>query len=55
MAEAFHALSRFNTVLLDFDRDVWGYISVRAVQRSCTATFNAAAAANRALTYHLPR
>jgi adenylosuccinate lyase len=29
MAEAFHALSRYNTVLLDFDRDVWGYISVR--------------------------
>jgi len=28
MAEFFHALSRFNTVLLDFDRDVWGYISL---------------------------
>lgn len=26
IAEYFHALSRFNTVLLDFDRDVWGYI-----------------------------
>jgi len=27
LAELFHALARFNTVLLDFDRDVWGYIS----------------------------
>ncbi len=28
MAELFHALARFNTVLLDFDRDVWGYVSL---------------------------
>lgn len=28
MAEFFHALSRFNTILLDFDRDIWGYISL---------------------------
>ena len=28
LAEFFHALSRFNTVLIDFDRDVWGYISL---------------------------
>jgi len=28
MAEFFHALSRFNTILLDFDRDVWGYIAL---------------------------
>ncbi|POZ53817.1 adenylosuccinate lyase [Methylovulum psychrotolerans] len=28
IAEFFHALARFNTVLLDFDRDVWGYISL---------------------------
>jgi adenylosuccinate lyase len=28
IAEMFHALSRFNSVLLDFDRDVWGYISL---------------------------
>jgi len=27
IAEFFHALSRFNTILLDFDRDIWGYIS----------------------------
>ena len=28
LAEVFHAMSRFNTVLIDFDRDVWGYISL---------------------------
>jgi adenylosuccinate lyase len=28
IAEFFHALSRFNTILLDFDRDTWGYISL---------------------------
>ncbi len=28
IAEYFHALSRFNTILLDFDRDMWGYISL---------------------------
>jgi len=28
IAEFFHALTRFNTILLDFDRDVWGYISL---------------------------
>jgi adenylosuccinate lyase len=28
LAELCHALSRFNTVLIDFDRDVWGYISL---------------------------
>ncbi len=28
LAELFHALTRFNTVLMDFDRDVWGYISL---------------------------
>ncbi|MBF0181698.1 MAG: adenylosuccinate lyase [Magnetococcales bacterium] len=28
MAELFHAVMRFNTVLLDFDRDVWTYISL---------------------------
>lgn len=28
MAEFFHVLSRFNTVVLDFDRDLWGYISI---------------------------
>lgn len=28
MAELFDALARFNTVLIDFNRDVWGYISL---------------------------
>ncbi|MGX2039398.1 adenylosuccinate lyase [Methylocaldum sp. MU1018] len=28
LAEFFHALSRFNTVLIDFNRDVWGYVSL---------------------------
>jgi adenylosuccinate lyase len=28
MAELFNALSRFNTVLIDFNRDIWGYISL---------------------------
>lgn len=28
LAEFFHALARFNTVLLDFNRDVWGYIAL---------------------------
>jgi adenylosuccinate lyase len=27
VAELFHAISRFNTIILDFDRDIWGYIS----------------------------
>jgi hypothetical protein len=28
LAELFQAISRFNTVLLGFDRDMWGYISL---------------------------
>ncbi len=28
IAELFAAVGRFNTILLDFDRDVWGYISL---------------------------
>lgn len=28
IAEYFHVLSRINTILIDFSRDVWGYISV---------------------------
>ena len=27
MAEMFDAVDRFNTILIDFDRDIWGYIS----------------------------
>lgn len=28
IAELFDAVSRFNTILIDFDRDIWGYISL---------------------------
>ena len=28
MAELFHTLTRFNNILLDFDRDIWTYISL---------------------------
>ncbi len=28
IAEYFHATQRFNTILIDFDRDVWSYISI---------------------------
>ena len=28
MAELFDAIARFNTILIDFDRDIWGYISL---------------------------
>jgi adenylosuccinate lyase len=28
IAELAHALLRFNTILLDFNRDIWGYISI---------------------------
>ena len=28
MAELFDAISRFNTILIDFDRDIWAYISL---------------------------
>lgn len=28
IAELFDALARFNTILLDFDRDIWGYIAL---------------------------
>ncbi len=28
IAELFDALARFNTILIDFDRDVWGYIAL---------------------------
>jgi adenylosuccinate lyase len=28
IAEYFHAMQRFNTILIDFDRDIWSYISI---------------------------
>ena len=37
LAELFHALARFNTVLIDFDRDVWGYISLGYFKQKAVA------------------
>ncbi|MGB5737322.1 MAG: adenylosuccinate lyase [Thiohalocapsa sp.] len=37
MAELFDAIARFNTVLLDFSRDVWGYISLGYFKQSTVA------------------
>lgn len=37
IAELFHAMTRFNTVLLDFNRDIWGYISVGYFKQKTTA------------------
>jgi len=28
MAEYFHSMNRFNTILIDFCRDIWGYVSL---------------------------
>ncbi len=28
MAEYFHSINRFNTILIDFCRDIWGYVSL---------------------------
>ena len=28
MAEYFHSINRFNTILIDFSRDIWGYVSL---------------------------
>ena len=27
MAKLFHAINQFNNILIDFDKDIWGYIS----------------------------
>ena len=37
IAEYFDAVSRFNTVLLDFCRDVWGYISIGYFKQKAVA------------------
>lgn len=37
MAEAAHALARFNSILVDFDRDVWSYISLGAFKQKTVA------------------
>jgi adenylosuccinate lyase len=33
MAEIFHQFVRWNTILLDFDRDLWSYISIEAFKQ----------------------
>ena len=39
MAEYFHSLIRINTILIDFSRDIWGYISLGYFrQKPATAT-----------------
>ncbi|MDQ2697078.1 MAG: adenylosuccinate lyase [Pseudomonadota bacterium] len=37
MAELFHGVARFNTVLLDFCRDVWGYIALGCFRQKTVA------------------
>ncbi|KZX53393.1 adenylosuccinate lyase [Halioglobus sp. HI00S01] len=37
MAELFDAIARFNTILIDFDRDVWGYISMGYFKQKAVA------------------
>lgn len=37
IAEYFHALSRFNTILIDFARDIWAYISVGSFKQRAVA------------------
>ncbi len=36
IAEFCHCLSRLNTVLIDFDRDIWGYISIGYFKQKVT-------------------
>ena len=53
MAELFHAIARFNNILLDFDRDLWSYISLAYFKqktkageaRHCDAALSATARA----------
>lgn len=37
IAELFNAIARFNTVLLDFNRDLWGYISLAYFKQKTVA------------------
>ena len=37
MAEIFHALLRFNTIAVDFDRDMWAYISLGVFRQRAVA------------------
>jgi len=37
IAELFHALCRCNTILIDFSRDIWGYISIGYFKQNAVA------------------
>lgn len=37
IAEYFHTIQRFNTVLIDFDRDVWSYIAINFFKQKTVA------------------
>ena len=37
LAEFFHALARFNTILVDFNRDAWGYVSLGYFKQKAVA------------------
>jgi adenylosuccinate lyase len=37
IAELFNAICRFNNILIDFDRDIWGYISLGYFKQKTTA------------------
>ncbi|KUJ75201.1 adenylosuccinate lyase [Thiomicrospira sp. XS5] len=37
IAEYFHAMQRFNTILIDFDRDIWSYISINFFKQKTVA------------------
>ncbi|CAI9293896.1 unnamed protein product [Lactuca saligna] len=40
MAKLFHSFIRFNNILLDFDKDIWGYISVGYFKQVNEAALN---------------
>ncbi len=37
IAELFDCIARFNTILIDFDRDVWGYIALNHFKQKTIA------------------
>lgn len=37
IAELFHCMERFNTILLDFNRDIWGYIALNHFRQKTVA------------------
>lgn len=37
IAELFNCIARFNTILIDFDRDIWGYIALNHLRQKTVA------------------